>query len=47
VVTEVLREKATMLDLSSSRLGNRWTECIDRGWLTVLEEKELTRKLLE
>jgi len=36
-----------MLDLSTSRLGNKWTECIDEGWLKALEEKELTRKLLE
>ena len=46
-VTRVPREKETMLDLSTSRLGNKWTECIDEGWLKALEEKELTRKLLE
>ena len=47
VIIGVPREKATMLDLSSSRLGNEWTECIDIGWLKVLREKEVTRKLLE
>jgi len=30
----------TILDLSNSRLGRKWTKCIDKGWLTELEEKE-------
>jgi len=47
VVIGVSREKAMGLDLSSSRLVNEWTECIDKGWLKALEEKETTRKLLE
>ena len=47
VVIGVSREKAMGLDLSSSRLVNEWTECIDKGWLKALEEKEATRKLLE
>ena len=47
VVIGVPREKTMSLDLSSSRLGNEWTECIDIGWLKALREKEVTRKLLE
>ena len=47
VIIGVPREKTMSLDLSSSRLGNEWTECIDIGWLKVLREKEVTRKLLE
>ena len=43
----VPRGKATSLDLSTSRFGNEWTECIDKGWLKALEEREVTRKLLE
>jgi len=33
-------QTSTILDLSSSRLGRKWTECIDEGWLRELEEKE-------
>ena len=47
VIIGVPREKTMSLDLSSSRLGNEWTECIDIGWLKALREKEVTRKLLE
>jgi len=47
VVIKMLREMATGLDLSCSMLGSEWTECIDTGWLKALEEKEVTRKLLE
>ena len=28
------------LDLSKSRFGGKWTECIDKGWLRELERKE-------
>jgi len=31
---------STILDLSNSRLGRKWTECIGKGWLRELEEKE-------
>jgi len=46
-VIAVPRGKVTSLDLSTSRLGNEWMECIDKGWLKALEEKEGKRKLLE
>jgi len=29
---------STILDLSNSRLGRKWTECIGKGWLRELEE---------
>ena len=47
IVIGVPRGKATSLDLSTSRFGNEWTECIDKGWLKALEEKEGKRKMLE
>jgi len=31
---------STILELSNSRLCKKWTECIDKGWLRELEEKE-------
>jgi len=31
---------STMLDLSNSRFGRKWTECINKGWLRELEQKE-------
>jgi len=31
---------STMPDFSRSRLGRKWTECIDEGWLRELEQKE-------
>jgi len=31
---------STTLDLSNSRLGRKWTECIDKEWLRELEKKE-------
>jgi len=37
---------STILDLSNSRLGRRWTECIDKAWLRELEEKEEVGSLL-
>lgn len=40
VVIGVPRNKPTYLDLSRSRLCSKWTECIDKGWLKELEEKE-------
>ena len=40
VMVWLSKEKAMRLDLASSRLGNKWTECIDKGWLKALEEKE-------
>jgi len=30
----------TILDFSHSRFGRKWTECIDKGWLRELEQKE-------
>jgi len=30
----------TILDLSNSRFGRKWTECIDKEWLRELEKKE-------
>ena len=47
IVIGVPRGNATSLDLSSSRLGNEWMECIDKRWLKALEEKGSKRKLLE
>jgi len=31
---------STTLDLSNSRFVSKWTECIDKGWLRELEQKE-------
>jgi len=31
---------STGLDFSNSRFGKKWMECIDKGWLKVLEQKE-------
>ena len=31
---------STILDFSHSRLGWKWTECIDKGWLREFERKE-------
>ena len=33
-------EITTILDLSNSRFGRKWTECIDKGWLRELKQKE-------
>jgi len=39
---------STILDLSNSRLGRKWTECIDKEWLKEMEKKEKeVGKLLE
>jgi len=40
VVLGITRKKATSMDLSNSRLGRKWTECIDKEWLRELEGKE-------
>jgi len=39
VVPETRRLKTTNVDLSNSRLGRKWTECIDKEWLRELERK--------
>ena len=31
---------STVLDLSNSRFGRKWTECIDKNWLRDLKRKE-------
>ena len=31
---------STILEFSNSRFSRKWTECIDRGWLRELEQKE-------
>jgi len=33
-------EMSTVLDLSNSRLGKKWAECIDNGWWRELEQRE-------
>jgi len=41
-------EISTILDLSNSRLGRKWTECIDKEWLRDIKKKEKeVGKLLE
>jgi len=41
-------EISTILDMSNSRLGRKWTECIDKEWLRDMEKKEKeVGKLLE
>jgi len=32
-------KKETVVDLSTSRLGRKWTECIDKEWLGEVERK--------
>ena len=32
--------RSTKLSLYNFRYGNKWTECIDKGWLEELEDKE-------
>jgi len=39
VVLEIPRKKETVVDLSTSRLGRKWTECIDKEWLGEVERK--------
>jgi len=33
-------QMSTILDFSNSRIGRKWTECIDKEWLRELEQKE-------
>ena len=37
---ETIWDRPTKLDFSSFRYGRQWTECIDRGWLKEVEERE-------
>jgi len=39
VVPGIPRKKETVVDLSNSRLGRKWTECIDKEWLREVERK--------
>jgi len=36
---EMIGGRPTKVDLSRFRYGNKWTECIDQGWLKELKEK--------
>ena len=40
VVLGIPRKKEMVVDLSTSRLGRKWTECIDNEWLREVEQKE-------
>jgi len=39
VILGIPRKKETVVDLSNSRLGRKWTECIDKEWLRQVERK--------
>jgi len=39
VVPGILRKEETVVDLSNSRLGRKWAECIDKEWLRQVERK--------
>jgi len=39
VVLGIPGKKETVVDLSTSRLGRKWTECIDNEWLREVEQK--------
>jgi len=39
VVLGIPGKKETVVDLSTSRLGRKWTECIDKEWLREVERK--------
>jgi len=39
VVLGIPRKKETVVDLSNSRLGRKWMECIDNEWLGEVERK--------
>jgi len=39
VVLGIPGKKETVVDLSTSRLGRKWTECIDKEWLGEVERK--------
>jgi len=48
VVFGTPRKKTTAVDLSNSRFGRKWTECIDKEWLREVERKgKEIGKLLE
>ena len=40
VVLGIPRKKETFVDLSNSRFGRNWTECINKEWLREVEQKE-------
>ena len=40
VVLGIPRKRAASVDLSKSKLGRKWTECIDKEWLREVEQKE-------
>ena len=40
VVFGISQKKVTSVDLSNSRLGRNWMECIDKKWLGELKRKE-------
>jgi len=39
VVLGIPGKKEMVVDLSTSRLGRKWTECIDKEWLGEVERK--------
>jgi len=39
VVLGIPGKKETVVDLSTSRLGRKWTECIDKEWLREVQRK--------
>jgi len=39
VVLGMPGKKETVVELSTSRLGRKWTECIDKEWLRQVERK--------
>jgi len=39
VVLGIPRKKETVMNISNSRLGRKWTECIDKEWLREVERK--------
>jgi len=39
VVLGIPRKKEMVVDLSTSRLGRKWTECIDNEWLREVERE--------
>jgi len=39
VVLGTPRKNTTVVDLSNSRFGRKWTECIDKEWLREVERK--------
>jgi len=42
---ETIWDRPTKFDFSSFRYGSKWTECIDRGWLKEVEEKEMEMEM--